>query len=123
MKKCMLGIVLTASLALVLFAAPGFSQGSKKVQEHPMMKAFPGFKLDPEESEHKEFNAYQFRVFNPKTEDIDLKQIKGKYWRLYYAALDSEGNPREDISQFEVAENFKTAALEKGGKILFDELQ
>jgi outer membrane protein OmpA-like peptidoglycan-associated protein len=120
MRKCMIGIVLTAALVLALSAAPVLSQ---KVQEHPIIKAFPGFTFDPEESEYKDFNAYSFRVYNPKTDDIDLKQVKGKYWRLYYAAYDSEGNRREDISQFEVAENFKNAALEKGGTILFDDTE
>lgn len=121
MRSCVLSAFLLAAIALALSVTSAISQEGGKVQEHPVIKPFPGFAFDPEESEYKEFNVYPFPVFNPKTEDVDEKKIKGKYWSLYYAAYDSEGNKREDISEFEVAENFKKAALEKGGSILHDD--
>ena len=119
-------VIVFSIIGALLVSAQGdhaVAQQERQVDEHPVIKPFPGFVFDPGESEHKDFNVYEFPVYDPKADDTVDKKIKGEYWNLYYECFDAEGNIREDISQFEVAENFKRAALEKGGKILYDDAE
>jgi len=92
-------------LFLALIIAAGFGQ-----KDHSIIKPIPGFILD--DSDVKNFSSYTFE-FEQNNKWIE-RQVKGKYWFLYYEY------PKEDrkYSELEIIENYKQAALEKGGKIL-----
>jgi outer membrane protein OmpA-like peptidoglycan-associated protein len=85
------------------------SAGSTK-QDHPVIKPIPGFILD--DSEIKDFAAFTFEY---EEDDKSMeKQVKGKYWFLYYEYRKAD----KKYTELEIIENHKQAALEKGGKIL-----
>ncbi|MBS4032874.1 MAG: hypothetical protein KGZ85_00295 [Ignavibacterium sp.] len=50
-------------------------------------------------------------------------KIKGEYWQLLYEVRMPEGDRVRDISRVEYFENYKNAAREKGGEILFEDQQ
>ncbi len=118
MKKYLLLLLLFA-ISIVLFTnIPIYAKG----QEHPIIKAFPGFTLDDLESEYKNFNKYdEFKIHNTKKDDFERKTVKGKYWYVYYEKRDASGNIDESVSHAELIENYKSAALEKGGKIMYED--
>ena len=55
-----------------------------------------------------------------KKNKTNRKVVKGAFWKLTYQALDSKGQKRKDLGAPELLENFKAAALEKGGKIILE---
>lgn len=89
--------------ALLVSAAAGY-------EEHSIIKSIPGFVLD--DSDVKEFSSFTFEY--KQNEKWVTKQVKGKFWFLYYEY------PKEDrkFSTLEIIENYKQAALEKEGQIL-----
>jgi outer membrane protein OmpA-like peptidoglycan-associated protein len=92
-------------LFLALIIAAGFGQ-----KDHPIIKPIPGFILD--DSDVKNFSSYTFE-FEQNSNWIE-KQVKGKYWFLYYEYTKED----RKYSELEIIENYKQAALEKGGQIL-----
>lgn len=112
--------ILFALLLLLPFAFS--SQGlAKAPAEHPLIRPYPGSVLIKNKCQHKKFDQFQFRVPGKKKTKAGKKTVKGEYWKLYYQALDSNGKMRKDISAVEFLENYKAAALEKGGKIIWED--
>lgn len=94
---------------------------SQEIPEHPIIKPFPNSKLAKNMSKYTKFDEYEFRVFNKKTKKTDKVKVKGQYWKLLYEVRKSDGKWVTDISNLEFRENYKNAALEKGGEILDEE--
>ncbi len=95
-----MGVVLLAIISIAF----------QEQKDHPVIKPIPGFTL--EDSEFKNFASYAFEV--PHDESWVKKNVKGKYWFLYYEYKKGD----RSFSELEIVENYKQAALDKGGKIL-----
>ena len=88
------------------------------IDHHPVVKPMPGSKLIPGQSKKMNFSAHTFYV--GKINKPDRVEKKGKYWRLRYLIKDAQGRVNKNISRLEIAENYKAAALEKGGTLLYE---
>lgn len=97
---CFLGL-----LFMVLIVGAEIAQ-----KDHPVIKPIPGFILD--DSRLEDFSSYTFEV--QKADDWVEKQVKGKFWFLYYEYQKED----RKFSKLEIIENYKQAVLEKGGEIL-----
>lgn len=90
-------------------------------KEHPLIRPFPGSTLAPKNI-YNDFGEYTFRVKDPKTGRSIKKKIQGKFWNLTYGLRDATGRfADKSHSIVEYRENYKQAALEKGGAILYEE--
>jgi len=89
-----------------------------QAQDHPVIKPIPGSTLLEDYYVHKTYSSLELNVQDE--EGIEKKVVKGEYWELQYEFLDESGDRDETKSGLESAENYKNAALEKGGKILYD---
>ncbi len=97
-----LGLVLLTAGATRLAAA-------EKVLEHPVIKPLP--EVTEKSGKYHKFDAHRFRV---KTETgHEEKEIRGKYWEFRYYTT-------KEASRLYVLENYKAAAQEKGGTILYE---
>jgi len=103
-------IALLAALAVFLVLVSGTAvRAQKKVPDHPVIKPLP--EVNRKEGVFHKFNAHKFRI---KTEEGDQdKEIRGKYWEYSYYTTD-------DVSGLYILENYKAAAQEKGGSILYE---
>ncbi len=103
---------------LIMFAVSVHAQETK---EHPLIRPFPGSTL-AQKNDYQDFSEYTFRVKDPTTQKILKKNVKGKFWKLTYNLRDATGRFSDKThSILEYRENYKQAALEKGGTILFEE--
>ena len=100
--------ILFLSLFLIIFSVSVYAQGAR---EHPLIRPFPGSKLIPG-SEYTDIS---------KTNKNVKKTVKGKFWKLTYRLFDAKGNWDGSHSILEYRENYKQAALEKGGTVLFED--
>ena len=108
--------VLCLTLLLIFLAVAVQAQETK---EHPLIRPFPGSKLDPG-AKHMNFDEYTFRVTDPQTQKTVKKTVRGKSWKLTYRLYDAQGNWDGSHSIVEYRENYKQAAQEKGGEILYE---
>jgi outer membrane protein OmpA-like peptidoglycan-associated protein len=104
-------------LCLLIIAGAVYAQETK---EHPLIRPFPGSKVMPK-GEYTDFAEYTFKVVDPKTNKREKKKVNGKFWKLTYRLFDSNGNWDGTHSILEYRENYKQAALEKGGTIHFED--
>ena len=95
------------ALCLMFLAAPAAFSG--KAPNHPVIKPMPEATQD--EGEFKRFSAHKFRVSTG--DKYEEKEVRGKYWYFRY-------DTKPEISSLEIVENYKQAALEKNGQILYD---
>lgn len=109
-----------AFLVAVILVGPAFPVFAKDVPEHPLIRPFPGSILDERISKYQEFNAFDFTVVNPQTGKDEKRTVKGNYRKLVYNLFKENGAPNKDVSPIEFFENFKAAALEKGGEIKWE---
>jgi len=93
---------------------------AKVVKEHPLIRPFPGSVLAKNMSGYQKFEAFDFYVTNEQTKKREKKKVKGEYYKLLYEVRNSSGGRVKDISRLEFYENYKNAAIEKGGKILYE---
>lgn len=85
--------------------------------EHSMVKKMPGFKLKKSLSKKSNFSIFKFRIIeNKKT--ITLEK-KGRYWKLVYHNKDNKGKFNTKISKIDIMNNYRAAAKEMGGKVLY----
>ncbi|MBW1991701.1 MAG: OmpA family protein [Deltaproteobacteria bacterium] len=96
--------------AFLLIQAADHTPAQAKVKDHPIIKPLPS--VIKKSGEYKRFDAFTFRV--KKGEGYEEKKVKGKFWHFTYET-------REDVSGLEILENYRSAALEKGGKILYED--
>src|SRR3990172_9781097 len=104
-----------------LFVIPALSfaqTGSTNEIDHPMIKPMPGFQLEPSISEKSDFSTYTFRIKNGNdTENIEKK---GRFWKLHYYKKNDKGKIDQSVSKVEITENYKAAAVELGGEVLYE---
>ena len=115
MKKCLIAALLALPF---VFSSLGLA---KQPTEHPLIRPYPGSVLVKNKCKYKKFDQYKFTVPGAKKNKTERKTVKGAYWKLTYQALDSKGKKRKDIGALEFIENYKAAALEKGGKIVLEQ--
>ncbi len=113
-------IALTAVLLLATWAFPAIAIG-EDIREHPLIRPFPGSTLYERSSTHQNFNAFDFQVKNPETGRSETRNVSGEYRRLVYHLYREDGSRNTDISRVEYFENFKAAALEKGGEVKWED--
>jgi hypothetical protein len=104
---------------LIVLSLFVFSLGNEvfaEVKDHPVIKPIPGSTLDSHHSQYNNYNAYTFR-YKENGKRVE-KTVKGKYWKLDYEFLKKDGKRDESVSSLEMSENFKQAALERGGEVL-----
>jgi outer membrane protein OmpA-like peptidoglycan-associated protein len=106
-------------LAISLLAFQGSAFALSKVEEHPVIKPIPRSQLVPAQSRAKNYASHQFRV--KKGKKAEKVEKKGKYWHLRYVIKDGNGKIDKSVSREEIVQNYKEAALEKGGNILYEE--
>ena len=104
-------------MVLVAGTVPANAQ---EATEHPLIRPFPGTVFDQRRSEHQNFSEYEFRVGTPPR-NYEARNVRGEYRRLRYFLYNEDGTPNRDVSQIEYFENFKAAALEKGGEIKWED--
>ena len=94
---------------------------AKDVQEHPLIRPFPGSVLiHNDQHVYQNFAEYSFWITDPQTGKRVKKPVRGKFWKLNYILLDSKGKWDASHSILEYRENYKQAALENGGTILYE---
>ncbi|MDD3656426.1 MAG: OmpA family protein [Atribacterota bacterium] len=91
------------------------------IPEHPFIRPFPGSVLAENMSKYANFDSYKFYVTNAQTQKREEVEIKGKKWQLLYEVRTPSGERVRNISKLEFFENYKAAALERGGKIVFED--
>ena len=99
-------------------AAPAIAQ---QVTEHPLIRPFPGSQLHERSSVQQNFDAQDFQVKNPLTGRAEPRTIAGEYRRLIYHLHREDGTRNTSVSRVEYFENFKAAALGKGGEIQWED--
>lgn len=110
--------VLRVLLVIAFLAFGGPAVALSQANEHPVIKSIPGFQWVSAQSRVKNYAPYQFRVKKgKKTEKVEKK---GKYWHLRYIIKDAKGKIDRSVSREEIVQNYKEAAIEKGGDILFE---
>ncbi|MCK9262477.1 MAG: OmpA family protein [Deltaproteobacteria bacterium] len=107
------------SVFVVMFAVSAYAQA---IKEHPLIRPFPGSVLAENMSKYNKFDAYEFYHFNEGTKQREKKTIKGEYWRLLYEVRTSSGDRVKTISKLEFFENYKVAAEEKGGRVVYEDV-
>lgn len=107
---------LALTVFLLSFAIPA---QAGEVKEHPLIRPFPGSTLIPG-GQYRDFAEHTFQVIDPATKKVVKKTVQGKFWKLTYRLFDAKGNWDGSHSILEYRENFKQAALEKNGEILFE---
>jgi outer membrane protein OmpA-like peptidoglycan-associated protein len=106
MQRKWMGVI----LALGFLGLAGAAGAAVKIKEHPVIKPIPTAVATS--SDFKKYAAHTFRV--RKNGDSEKKEVRGKYWEFSYKTA-------KDISGLEILENYKQEALEKGGKILYED--
>jgi OmpA-OmpF porin, OOP family len=101
---------LAVLLVLLLIAAASEVLAQKKVEEHPVIKPLP--EVTKKSGDYKRYDAHQFRIKTEKGHEE--KEVRGRYWWLRY-------DTKPEISGLEILENYKQAALEKNGQILYED--
>lgn len=107
------------SAFLMIFAA---SVSAEAIKEHPLIRPFPGSVLAENMSKYNKFNAYDFYYVNETTKKSEKKTIKGEYWRLLYEVRTPSGDRVKTISKLEFFENYRAAAEEKGGRVVYEDV-
>ncbi|TVQ02503.1 MAG: OmpA family protein [Balneolaceae bacterium] len=109
-------IFIISALFLAIGTIPAISQD---VTEHPLIRPFPDSILDERRSEYQSFGEYDFRVGTAR--NYEVHTIMGEFRSLRYLLYNDDGSPNREVSQLEYVENFKTAALERGGEIKWED--
>jgi len=108
----------TLLLLLGFMPGPGGAQDTSHCVEHPMIRPYPGSELR-DDCDYKEFDEYAFWVTDADGRG-EKTTVQGKHWALHYTLFDASGNWDSSHSILEYRENYKRAALEKGGTILYE---
>ena len=116
--KGMLSLLWPAIIMPFLLGGTVFANEFK---EHPLIRPFPGSVPAKNMSKYLKFNEYDFYYLNEQTQKREKKKVKGEYYYLLYEVRTPSGARVKDISKLEFFENYKAAAVEKGGKAVYEE--
>lgn len=109
-----------SSLITLLIAALTASILALEITEHPLIRPFPGSVIDRARSEQLNFGEYEFRTgMSPR--NYTTQTVRGEYRSLRYFFYNANGSIKRDVSQVEYLENFKKAALERGGTVKWED--
>ena len=106
--------LLVCVLLVIVLPVYGFDSS----MDHPVIKPMPRSVLVPAQTKKLNFSTYSFYVQKGKKRERVEK--KGKYWGFRYLIKDAGGKVDRSVSSLEITENYKAAALEKGGEILYE---
>ena len=106
-------------LLLAIFIIP---VQANEVPEHSFIRPFPDSVLATKISKHENYSSYEFYFMNEDTNKREKKLIKGEFWRLIYEVRTASGERVKGISILEFFENYKAAAEERGGKVVFQDV-
>ncbi len=109
--------LLTAAAILFVGIWPAFAQ---EVTEHPLIRPYPGATFDSGRSGYRSFGEYDLWVGVPPR-NYETLTVQGEFRRLYYFLYAQDGRPNRDVSQLEYFENFKSAALQNGGDVMWED--
>lgn len=112
---------LLSIIILVVFILGAKDHFAQDIPEHPIIKPFPNSVLAESLSKYNKFDEFEFVVLDKQTKKKEKVKVKGQYWKLLYEVRTPSGERVKDISNLEFRENYKNAALEKGGEILDEE--
>jgi outer membrane protein OmpA-like peptidoglycan-associated protein len=118
MKHFKLSIFL---IAIFLFITISHNYAAE-IPEHSFIRPFPGSVLAENMSKYTNFDSYKFYITNEETQKREEVEIKGKKWKLLYEVRTPSGERVQDISKIEFFENYKAAALEMGGKVVYEDV-
>ncbi len=108
-------------VVFLLLTVLAFPAVAKDVKEHPLIRPFPGSVLLKNMSKYNSFDAYDFYYINEETKKREKKTIKGEYRYLLYEVRAKSGQRVTNISALEFIENYKVAAKEKGGRVVYED--
>ena len=108
-------------IVMLVLTAGAFTAIAEEITEHPLIRPFPGSTLHERSSTYQNFDEYDFQVRNPQTGRSETRNVRGEYRRLVYHLNREDGSRNTDVSRVEYFENFKAAALEKGGEIKWED--
>lgn len=91
------------------------------IPDHPVIKPYPGSVLAENMSKYQKFDSYKFKYVDEATGKRADKTVKGKYWQLLWEVRTPAGDRVTDISRVEFFENFRQAAIEKGGRVVHED--
>jgi len=111
-------IKINSTLFLILFFFNTTSLAQESI-EHPMVKKMPGFELVETLSKKSDFSTFSFRIIENKKTTTEEK--KGRYWKLHYENRDEKGKFNQKISKIDIMNNYRFAAKEMGGEVLYAE--
>lgn len=117
MEKRAKRFLLLAAVIVVAVTLPAIAQ---EVTEHPLIRPFPGSTFDERRSEEFSFGEYEFRTGTPPR-DYTTETVRGVKRILRYFLYDAAGTPNRAVSQVEYFENYKAAALERGGTVKWED--
>ena len=117
MKRSAHSLFILTALMVVAVTFPAIAQ---EVTEHPLIRPFPGSTFDERRSEQFNFGEYEFRVGTPPR-DYTTQTVRGARRSLRYFLYHADGSPNRDVSQVEYFENYKAAALERGGTVKWED--
>lgn len=103
-------------LAFHVFQAPVFA--GVKAEEHGVIKPMPRSQIVPAQSRVHNYASHRFLI--QKGKKSERVEKKGKYWHFRYLIKDANGKIDRTVSREEIVQNYKEAALEKGGTILYE---
>lgn len=111
----------TFLMGILFFLGSVIPIQAAEVREHPLIRPFPGSVLAKNNSKYEKFAAYDFYYVDEKTKRRMKKNVQGEYYYLLYEVKTSSGARVKDISKLEFFENYKNAAVEKGGKVTYQD--
>ncbi len=112
--------IIVSLIATGLFLMAGLAEAAGDCKEHPLIRPWPGSELETN-CKFNNFNEYTFRVMDEKSGKSTKETVRGKFWSLNYILYDANRKWDASHSVLEYRENYKQAALEKGGTILYEE--
>jgi outer membrane protein OmpA-like peptidoglycan-associated protein len=104
--------IVLACLACLLVAMPVMAQDTEPGKDHPLVPRFPGYVMTV--CEELEFGGFDFDAPNNT-----LIKAEGRYWRISYVKKEDVKSP----GGVAVGRNYRNAVVNKGGKILCDQLE
>ncbi len=103
----------------ILLSIPVIPVHANSAKEHPLIRPFPGSVLIPK-AVYQNFAEYSFHITDSKSGKRSKKPVQGKFWKITYRLFDDKGKWESKHSILEYRENYKQAALEKNGTVLYE---
>ena len=111
--------IVVSLIATGLILLPGLAEAAGDCKEHPLIRPWPGSELEPN-CIYNNFNEFAFKVTDEETGKTLKMTVQGKFWSLKYILYDANRKWDASHSVLEYRQNYKQAALEKGGTVLYE---